>query len=147
MLLLTALALIVATVVIHGVGTTYWLKYLMHRQATGDGEFSSALRLRIVLLTTIFLIGLHLLEILLWAGAYLAVAADELKTLEAATYFSAVTFTTLGYGDITLSTRWRLLSGFQAIDGIVLIGWSTAFLFAVIQRIWAPLNRNQGPTP
>ena len=55
---------------------------------------------------------------------------------EAAIYFSFVTFTTLGYGDLTLSDGWRLLSGIEALNGILLDGWSTAVLFAVVQRIW-----------
>ena len=58
----------------------------------------------------------------------------ELQSLDTAFYFSGVTFTTLGYDDITLSTDWRKLSGLQAIDGILLFGWTTAFLSAVLQR-------------
>jgi hypothetical protein len=59
-----------------------------------------------------------------------------LGTFEEAIYFSFVTFTTLGYGDITLPEIWRILSGFEALNGVLLIGWSTAMLFAVVQRTW-----------
>ena len=64
------------------------------------------------------------------------VPAGELADFEAAVYFSFVTFTTLGYGDITLSEGYRLLSGIQALNGILLVGWSTALMFAVVQKIW-----------
>ena len=47
-----------------------------------------------------------------------------------------MTLTTLGYGDITLPPRWQLLSAFEAVNGIILIGVSTAFVFAVIQRLY-----------
>ena len=61
---------------------------------------------------------------------------DDLETFETAVYFSFVTFTTLGYGDITLSESGRVLSGIQALNGILLVGWSTAVLFAVVQKLW-----------
>jgi hypothetical protein len=62
---------------------------------------------------------------------------EEIGTFEEAVYFSVVTFTTLGYGDITLADhQWRLLSGAEALNGVLLVGWSTALLFAVVQRCW-----------
>ncbi len=88
------------------------------------------------------LVVLHTLEILLWAGVYRAlVPVGELADLESAVYFSFVTFTTLGYGDITLSEGWRLLSGIQALNGILLVGWSTALMFAVVQKSWQGFAR------
>lgn len=114
-----------------------WLRYLVARKTLADGQIRPANVLRVLISTAIVLITLHIIEIFVWALAYLLVVPDgELQTLESAFYFSAVTFTTLGYGDITLSSDWRLLSGLQAIDGILLIGWTTAFLFAVLQRAW-----------
>lgn len=146
-LVLTAFSLIAITIVIHGVGTTSWLRYLQTRHLAADGRFRRKKPLRVVISTAIVLITLHLIEILVWALAYvLVLPADELATMESALYFSAVTFTTLGYGDITLSSDWRLLSGFEAIDGILLIGWTTAFLFAVLQRTWYPPGDNNNQT-
>jgi hypothetical protein len=140
MLLLTALAMIAVTIVIHGVGTTQWLRYVSLRLSPAAPRMTPGIRLTLIIQSAIIMVGLHLVEILLWAFAYLLVAADELGTLESAVYFSAVTFTTLGYGDITLSSSWRMLSGFEAINGIVLVGWTTAFLFAVLQRTWMASN-------
>jgi voltage-gated potassium channel len=137
--LVTAFSLIAITIIIHGVGTTSWLRYLQTRHLAPDGRFRDDRPLRIVISTAIVLITLHFIEIMVWALAYvLVLPGDELATMESALYFSAVTFTTLGYGDITLSSDWRLLSGFEAIDGILLIGWTTAFLFAILQRTWYP---------
>ena len=134
-LVLTAFVLIAITIIIHGVGTTSWLRFLLDRQTLADGNFRPARVLSILISTALVLISLHIIEILIWALAYMLILpVDELQNLEAAFYFSAVTFTTLGYGDITLNTDWRILSGLQAINGILLIGWSTAFLVAVLQR-------------
>lgn len=143
-LIFTAFLLIAVTIIIHGYGTMTWLRYLVARKTLADGQIRPANVLRVLISTAIVLITLHIIEIFVWALAYLLVVPDgELQTLESAFYFSAVTFTTLGYGDITLSSDWRLLSGLQAIDGILLIGWTTAFLFAVLQRAWSQPGDNK----
>jgi hypothetical protein len=143
-LLLSALAMSAIAVIVHGVGTSWWLQRTSRRFSGSDKRPSVSACARYLILTTIFMLVLHTVEIILWACTYLLVAGNELGSLEAATYFSAVTFTTLGYGDITLSDAWRLLSGFEAINGIVLIGWTTAFLYAVLSRIWGARERAGG---
>ena len=50
-------------------------------------------------------------------------------------YFSAVTYTTTGYGDVVLPERWRLSSAVEALTGILMCGWSTGFFFAIVSRI------------
>jgi hypothetical protein len=47
-----------------------------------------------------------------------------------------VTFTTLGYGDVLLDDRWRLLASFEAANGIIMFGWTTAIVMAVVHRIY-----------
>jgi hypothetical protein len=73
------------------------------------------------------------LQAMLWALFYLT--AGALPSLEDAIYFSLVTFTTLGYGDITLDPQWRVAGAFQAANGIILFGWTTALIVAVGQRV------------
>ena len=73
------------------------------------------------------------LEIWVWAGIYLLVGAVE--KMEAALYFSMVTFTTLGYGDVLLDERWRLMAVFEAANGIIIFGLTTAVVVAVVQRV------------
>lgn len=136
-LLLTATMLLAVTVLIHTVGTMQWMRRLRNNYASAEGDIRVTLRFRALILTALLLTFLHIIEILLWALTYLYIRPDvALDTLEEAFYFSAVTFTTLGYGDITLDSDWRVLSGIQAINGILLIGWSTAFIFAVLQHSW-----------
>lgn len=136
--LLIAIFIVALTVVIHAVGTIYWIRYAVHRYADNDGHFKPHTALPAMIWTMVVLISLHLLEIVVWALAYLLLLpGDRVDTFEKAAYFSVVTFTTLGYGDITLQTsEWRLLSGIEALNGILLVGWSTALLFVVVQRSW-----------
>ena len=74
-----------------------------------------------------------LLEIWLWAVMYRALGA--LSELEQALYFSAVTYTTLGYGDVVLQSSWRLLASFQSVNGVIMFGWTTAIIVALVHRI------------
>ena len=125
------------TVVIHAVGTTWWMNFLVRvfDKLKKNGRPIGILRHLIG--TVVVLTTLHIAQILVWALAYLhLLPADVFSTLEEATYFSFVTFTTLGYGDITLTNVWRILSGIEALNGVLLIGWSTALLFSVVGRIW-----------
>ena len=75
---------------------------------------------------------LHLLEISLWALFY--TWKQSLPDLDSAFYFSAVTYTTTGYGDLVLPQPWRLVGAVEALTGILMCGWSTAFFFAVVTR-------------
>ena len=76
---------------------------------------------------------LHALEIWLYAGFYIAVEA--LRSFEAALYFSTSSYTTVGYGDVVLDERWRLLGAIEGANGLILLGWSTAFFVAIVGRI------------
>jgi voltage-gated potassium channel Kch len=68
-----------------------------------------------------------------WAGLFLLL--DVISSVEEALYFSVVTFTTLGYGDVTLDDNWRLLGSLSAVNGLIIVGLNTAFLVEVITRI------------
>jgi len=77
------------------------------------------------------------LEALLWALFYLYhPEITELPDLETALYFSMVTFTSVGYGDVVLSGNWRMLASLQGANGVMLFGWTTALIFYVIQTVY-----------
>jgi hypothetical protein len=136
-------AVIVAlTVVIHAAGTTLWVHHV-RRHYADEKHWRNRLAIVLLIRTVLVLMALHTIEIMLWAGSYaLLLPAGEIASFEQAVYFSFVTFTTLGYGDITLGENWRILSGIEALNGILLIGWTTAMLFSVVQRIWQGLASN-----
>ena len=78
--------------------------------------------------------SIRVLEAVVWASTYILIGA--LEHFEQALYFSMVTFTTLGYGDVTLENQWRVLGSFEAANGIIMFGWTTAIVFFAVQRIY-----------
>ena len=135
-------ALIAVNVLIHAIGTTAWVRFLSQRYVS-DMLWGGQRAMLVLVNTALIVFALHIVEIVIWAVAYQAlVPANELASFEEAAYFSFVTFTTLGYGDITLSQGYRLLSGIEALNGIILLGWSTAMIFSVVQHIWRGLAQN-----
>jgi hypothetical protein len=87
----------------------------------------------------------HLCQIALWTLATLTCGA--MATFENAFYYSAQSYTSLGYGDVVLSERWRLLGPLEALNGLLLVGLSTAVMFAVMSRLVANrLHLQRGET-
>ncbi len=139
--ILISLLIITATIFIHGGGTAFWLNYLVRMHGPSNKAFGFRKSMFILSLTSAFLMILHFLEISLWAVVYLQIPhLDKFKSWEESIYFSTVTYTTPGYGDITLPPVWRVMSGFEAMNGILLFGWSTAMFYAVVQKIMALSN-------
>ena len=77
-----------------------------------------------------------LIESMIWAAVYVGVGA--IPDLSEALYFSVITFTSVGYGDIVIEGDWRHLSGFEAANGTIMFGWTTALIFAVVLRVYFP---------
>lgn len=90
-----------------------------------------------LMVTTVLAVFLtHIVQIWLWAILFLFLVPETLPDLESALYFSTSSFTTVGFGDVYLEKEWRLLSSFEAANGFILFGWSTAFIFEVISKIY-----------
>lgn len=83
----------------------------------------------------------HVVQVWIWAVVFMVVGEF------AALYFSTATFTTVGYGDVTMSEKWRLLASFEAAGGMLLFGLSTAFLFEVMRRVWQRIDLPPAPEP
>ena len=101
-------------------------------------------RRRLLLIVTMGLLtGCALLvEILLWALLFRGLGL--FTTLEGSLYFSGITFTTVGYGDMTLPDCWKLLSVSEAVNGVLMAGWSAAQLISVVQRMMELRLRAEG---
>jgi hypothetical protein len=84
--------------------------------------------------------ALYMLIAILHAGT-LAGATDSLLT--ACLYFSAETYTSLGFGDLTPTGPIRLLAGVEALNGLLLIGWSTSFTYISMERFWNTRTSSQ----
>jgi len=135
--ILIGLVVIGITVVIQGFGTGYWMKYLQDNYFNQPKLIFIKKSVGMVIFTSFFLLLLNFSQASIWAFIYFILPEiTEFETFEKAIYFSLVTFTTLGYGEITIGASNRILAGFEAINGILLIGWSTAFMFSVVQSTW-----------
>jgi Ion channel len=130
---LAAGTLVIAiTVLIHTLGligvtrTMAWLvdHFRMHGR-----------RSRIVAMVTVVfgLFAILTVEVWLWALCYMILGA--FTDFSTALYFSTVTFSTLGFGDVVPTESWRLFAALEAVNGFLLIGWSTAYLIAASTRI------------
>jgi hypothetical protein len=118
-------------VVIHASGVT-WAIQRLQRHIESQPQFWRGVCLFVVVAAWIIL--LHLFEITVWAAFYSWKGA--MADMQAALYFSAVTYTTTGYGDLVLPPEWRLVGGVEALTGILMCGWSTGFFFAVASRLY-----------
>jgi hypothetical protein len=126
----------VLTVGIHAFALATIVRLVRHERRLGRAGASFSNNLTIITVTILLTLVAHLSEIALWAGVF--EACGEFSAFAAALYHSAVNYTTLGYGDIVMSARWRFLAPLEATDGMLMFGVSTALIFTVIQRlVWA----------
>lgn len=123
---------LLATLFIHGSGMYFIERRFANRRPLfrstrlGSEVFFAAMV--IVMLTT------HLVEILVW-GATLAVVG-AVPVFRDAFYFAAGTYTTLGYGEGTLTRSWRLMAPMIAISGLFAFGWTTGVLVNLVSVIY-----------
>lgn len=142
--ILIGVLIIGITILIHGYGTIFWSKYLTKRFKKNKKNFLSKNTVWLLIYTAIFLLALNFLEAIIWGFTYYILPGiTEFESLEKAIYFSLVTFTTLGYGEITISSSNRILSGIEAMNGVLLLGWTTAMMFSVIQFTVKDMVKNK----
>jgi len=120
------------TVVIHTFGliaVTHAMKHLVARFRM-HGR-----RSRVVAMISVVmgLFAVMTAEVWLWAGVYYLLGV--LSDFETALYFSTITFSTVGYGDVVPAHDWRVLAALEGVNGFLLIGWSTAYLIAAGTRV------------
>ena len=128
--LLIAWGLMALCVVVHASGVTSAVRWLRRHEAPQD-RLGSWLWLFVRLAGWIVL--LHVIEITAWALVY--AGGGAMPGLQPALYFSAVTYTTTGYGDLVLPEGWQLVGAIEALTGILMCGWSTGFFFAIVSRM------------
>ncbi len=142
--IIIGLIIIGITVTIQGYGTGFWLNHIEKKYLSLTNIEFNRKSIKLLIFTAFFLLLLHFIQSGIWAFLYYIMAdITEFENFEKAMYFSLVTFTTLGYGDITIGSSNRILAGFEAINGVLLIGWSTAFVFSVVQYIWKNKTESQ----
>ena len=130
--ILWGIALMVATTFVHAGFTGLSLRILKRAHAHHWAMRSGLLQTCLIAGVVVARFLAALVEAAIWAATYLHLGA--LQTFEESLYFSIVTYTTLGYGDITLIESRRILSSFEAANGTIMFGWSTALVYAFVQH-------------
>lgn len=131
------IVMVAITMAVHVTGATYWLEFVARGLDSPEQRNNPGVLLKVLVSSATVLISLHVVEMLLWALLYVALPENAgMSGLSEAIYFSMVTITTLGYGDITLHADWRVLGGLEAMVGITVFGLTTAILIAVVQNFW-----------
>jgi hypothetical protein len=130
--LIVGLAATIATIAIHGVVVHTIVTSLRRDLKRGRLGARIWVNLTFVAATVMLALAGHLAEIVLWGFAL--DAAGAVADIGAAIYSSAGSYTTSG-SDVALPPQWRLLGPFEAVDGMLMFGVSTAFIFAVLNRL------------
>jgi ion channel len=137
--LAVATAMVLLTVIIHAIGL-YSVARLLRVEERGEAAAHvHPLSLRgfaTTLAVILSLIALHGIEIWLYALLYNFIGA--IQGLRDAVYFSTITYGAIGYSDAAMAEEWRLVSAIEGINGIILIGWSTAFFVMIAARMRRP---------
>lgn len=146
--LLVATAMVCITVVIHGWGLSLLAQVLRAQAADEDAEHLSWTSPRAIGFTIAMVLGLfclHGLEIWLYAALYhrLGAVAD----LHTAVYFSTATYGAIGYGETEMARHWRLLGAVEGINGVLLMGWTTAFFVTMMSRFGPARRAARKPRP
>ena len=118
------------TVFIHLIGLALLVRLLSVSRAF---EWRKTTPLAILLVGTVGVFATHTVEIWLYAGLYLVL--NGAFDLETALYFSTVTYASVGYGDVLLPKNWRIVGAIEGATGIIMLGWSTAFLVSLLAQL------------
>ena len=131
--LLIAFGIVAICVVIHAGGIAIFAQFLSTRFPV-ENLVAINRQMFVLILVFAMVITLHLIETGIWAMFYFW--NNHFQDFETALYFSLGTYSTIGYGDVLLPQRWRLLGGIEGISGVLLCGLSGAFVFAVVNVIY-----------
>jgi hypothetical protein len=130
--LLIAWCLVAVTVTIHAAG----LSALLRRTSSHPPNTRFFAVARLLVWVAWWLVILHLVEISVWALFYWR--QNCLPDAESSFYFSGITYTTVGYGDLVLPKEWRLFGAVEGLIGILMCGLSTGLFFAIVSKFIGP---------
>ena len=128
-LLLLLFVLVSACVAIHGLGMMIGLRWLGRTSPHHGHHFSLPAMFWILIRVVYGLLLLHLLQISVWAACYHWNGC--FPDFATSFYYSATSYSTAGFGDVTPPENWRILGAIEAVTGILMFGWSTGVLFSV----------------
>lgn len=135
--MLTAISLaammLAVCLLLHVVGLLVMVEWLIKHPEYRERKGTMTRYASLLLLLFSGIMCLHLTEAILWAAFYYTWAL--FNNFETSLYFSLTSYSTIGYGDVLLPQRWRLLGAVEGVSGVLLCGISTAFIFTVISAL------------
>jgi Ion channel len=132
--LIFASGIVAICIVIHITGTVILAEQLIDRREWMQRQTSLMRHTLLLIAVFAVIILLHLAETAIWAVFYQW--QRLFPDYETSLYFSLGSYTTIGYGDVVLPQRWRLLGGIEGISGVLLCGLSTAFIFVIVNAVF-----------
>lgn len=134
--LVISTAMVLVTVATHGLGLALLGRAVVGERQEEKIHHSPPLSLRGAVFTLFIVISLFVLHgVEIWSYAALYIFLDAFTHFEEALYFSTVSYAAIGYGDTVLSPQWRLLGAIEGINGVIMLGWSTAFFVNLLMRL------------
>jgi hypothetical protein len=128
--------MVLLTVVIHGGGLALLGRSLRSEIQVERAQHMQAMSLRTMLFTLALVIGLFTLHgVEIWLYAFLYEALGAVSNLETAVYFSTISYAGIGFDDRYIEAGWRLVAAIEGINGLLLLGWSTAFFVTIVSRL------------
>lgn len=116
-------------------GLLVWCSLTIQAFAHHWHRYSHMIRIAAPIAFTLFCVVLaHTIQVWIWAGAW--IIGDVMPDWNSALYFSLVTYTTLGYGDIVLGPGLRIFGAFASVAGLLAFGLSTAYMVALMTRLF-----------
>jgi hypothetical protein len=129
--------MVLLTVAIHGSGLLMLARLLRLERKDEKLENISPTSLQGIAATFGVVLGLFLLHgIEIWLYAALYLVLDAMPDLQMAVYFSTITYATIGYDDKGLPEAWSLIAAIEGVNGVILLGWSTAFFVSLVGRLY-----------
>jgi voltage-gated potassium channel len=136
-----AVTLVTLTLCLQCVGTAVLINWARKSIERGIKRFTQWQSSVLMIRFSTALIILHFVEIFLWAGFY---RWHCLTTWESSFYFSATSYSTVGYGDLVLPHAWRLLGPVESVAGVLMSGISVSVLFAILVRLVQSDDKSSG---
>lgn len=125
-----------ATVLLHYVGILSLDRVLRLEVADEERRHLSPWSVRGIVYPLVLVLGLFFLHgIEIWLYAFLYEVVGAIHTLRTAVYFSTMTYSSVGFSDHYIREDWRIVAAIEGINGLLLIGWSTAFFVTFMNRM------------
>ena len=131
-----ATLMVLVTVLMHTIGLLVlgmWVRIAVTEEQERDIHPLSPRGVTLIVSIVLGLFVVHGIEI--WSYALLYIELGAVADLRESVYFSTITYAAIGYGDDAIAEGWKLIAAIEGINGLLLIGWSTAFFVTVMNQL------------